>query len=182
MRANSALTSPFSLFALSYGLERHAARCPRTAQFLNPGGVLLQRSGEPRGRRRRLGLSQRVPSDPRTRSRFMQLTHDQISTQAMEPQPARSAATRGRTCVRRATPLSLYSGIRHDESQSPLPLYTSLTGPGREVFVIETNGPGDPVSTTKDTTAAQSARPLLLFPMALQTWVVLSASIRGGLP
>ena len=89
----------------------------------------------------------------------MQLTYDQISTQAMEPQPARSAATRGRTYRRRATPLSLYSGIRHDESQSPLPLYKSLTGPGREVFVIETSGPGDPVSTSKATTAAQSARP-----------------------
>ena len=102
----------------------------------------------------------------------MQLTHDQISTQAMEPQPARSAATRGRTYGRRVTPLSLYPGPRHDESQRPLPLYTSLTGPGREVLVIETNWPGDPVSVTKDTTAAQFVRPLLLFPMALQTLIV----------
>ena len=41
------LISSLSLFALSCGLERHAARCPRTTKFLDPGGVLLQRSGEP---------------------------------------------------------------------------------------------------------------------------------------
>ena len=32
------LISSLSLFALSYGLERHAARCPRTFNFLNPDG------------------------------------------------------------------------------------------------------------------------------------------------
>ena len=50
------------------------------------------------------------------------------------------------------------------------------------MIVIETNRPGDPVRVTKDTAADQSARPLFLFPMALQTWIVLSASTRGGLP
>ena len=112
----------------------------------------------------------------------MQLTHDQTSTQARSHSQLGVPPTRGRTCGRRATPLSLYPGTCHDESQRPLPLYTSLTGPGREVLVIETNGPGDPVSTPKATTADQSARPLFLFPMALQTWIVLSVSTRGGLP
>ena len=50
------------------------------------------------------------------------------------------------------------------------------------MLVIETNGAGDPVSTHKATAADQSARSLFLFPMALQTWIVLSVSTRGGLP
>ena len=51
MRANSALTSPFSLFALSYGLERHAARCPRTETGARSQLRLLTTTERPRSRR-----------------------------------------------------------------------------------------------------------------------------------
>ena len=133
LRANSALTSPFSLFALSYGLERHAARGPRTTKFLDPGGVLLQRSGEPRGRRRRLG-----PILARTTTSARDRDESSLPTTSPTPGPGATASkecvpTRGRTCGRRATQLSLHPGTRLDESQRLLPLYTSLTGSGREV-------------------------------------------------
>ena len=61
-----------------------------------------------------------------------------LPTTSPAPGPGATASkecvpTRGRTCGRRATQLTLHSGTRLDESQRLLPLYTSLTGSGREV-------------------------------------------------
>ena len=51
LRANSALISPFSLYVLSYGLERHAARCPRTETGARSQLRLLMTTERPRSRR-----------------------------------------------------------------------------------------------------------------------------------
>ena len=102
MRANIALISPFSPFALSYGLERHAARCPRTTTFLNPGGYYYSGAASLEEGGADSGLSQRVPPRPHE-IKMSALIHDQSSTQARSHSQLGVPPTRGRTCGRRAT-------------------------------------------------------------------------------